>query len=322
MSERFRSLQQALDDEDISLIENYPNIKMILTHGLSLSVTLEDTRGTHFLDPTPEQYCAFTNKIQSLSTLLQLSASFSLPFGDIFNPQLPRHCGASGTLLTMAVHNPAFLTDTLEFLLNYLRDRATGVSVDDCDPMGLWPLYEAVRIRNVAAVRLLIAHGANPIRPRGRFPCALVVAVRSAPPFYDELRDACADSGPVDIVAQFLAMKWNPKSARPARDGVVLEQLSGVPPELARQIRIEAGRIEQPQEEVLPDRIPRQNSPPPEPARIPRRPAQTERPIVRAESPKLFSACFMCKETSGLEVCRSCGQVFCVDCIDGHVCDG
>jgi hypothetical protein len=32
-----------------------------------------------------EQFAAFTNKMQSLSMLLQLSASWSLPIADLFN---------------------------------------------------------------------------------------------------------------------------------------------------------------------------------------------------------------------------------------------
>lgn len=169
-------LKQSINADSPQLISNLPQIKMLITHFISIpgnycSPSNPSNQGTYqyiFNDPSPAQYAIIQDKPKALEALINLSCHpsskfktntfFGLPIDDIFTPKaFSTNCKLP--LLNLAVRVNNFRC--LKILVEYLKENKHTIDTTDRD--NHTPLLEAVLNSNSELTLYLLREGADPL---------------------------------------------------------------------------------------------------------------------------------------------------------------
>lgn len=169
-------LKQSIDADSPQLITNLPQIKMLITHFISIpgnycSPSNQQNQGTYqhiFNDPSPAQYAIIQDKPKALEALINLSCHpsskyktsvyYGLPIDNIFTPkEFSTNCKLP--LLNLAVRVNNFRC--LKILVEYLKENKHTIDTTDRD--NHTPLLEAVLNSNSELTLYLLREGADPL---------------------------------------------------------------------------------------------------------------------------------------------------------------
>jgi hypothetical protein len=228
MSDPFLSLRDLIDSDDSFLLSQYPSLSVLLSgdprhrdggHTI-LSRVIGPTSQREYPFPTHTQYAVINGKSRALTSLLAVAQS--LPIESVFNP---RTSHTKHDLLTLSILEKDW--GVLDVLLEHIAglsasdgERILNVE-SDCSET---PLLEAVRMKEWAAVRKLVAAGADLLRAPKCGESAVMALLAEGAEEFGGIVEAAGGDGKERIVEAIRNRKWG-ENGEPAENGVLFLDL-------------------------------------------------------------------------------------------------
>jgi hypothetical protein len=295
------ALRRAIDEDEALVLETHPQLGMFLRSQATFVGEFSDYR-----DPTFVQYATLVNSAKSLELFFRVlfqpkPSDPVVEFQDVF---LPTESNTKVNLLVLAVHCENFRTDTLRFLLDYMREHREHfphITADEAGPYRPTALFEAVELRHVDAIQMLLERGADPlVRSNGLPPPLLALTILHPSPVFDSIWERLSPQ----VQNAFISAKWDEASLEMKEDGLPL-----------RHLLLNRGHSE------MAKRIGDIDRQPIEPNVIPA-PSPLQPPDVLHSEEYETTQCSEgdCDQDEALVRCEDCGRSFCQLHIGGHIC--